>query len=82
MFFGPSGRVHEPQNQLYLTLGPPNYFKQVKVITNAFSENIILGNIKMLKIENFGKDVCRIILNIRRLILGNLEYWIKIFRNT
>ena len=26
--FGPGGRVHGPQNQLFVTLDPPKYFRQ------------------------------------------------------
>ena len=30
MIFGPSGNDHDPQKPLFLTLDPPNYFKQSK----------------------------------------------------
>ena len=36
MIFGPSGHVHDPQNQLFLTLGTPRYLKKHKKNPETF----------------------------------------------
>ncbi len=53
MVFGPSGHVHDPQNQLYLNLGPPHFVKQthqekVAICPNVFfCKSQIIGNRKL-----------------------------------
>ena len=85
MIFGPSGHVHGPRNQLVLTLELPNYFK--KTINNiSFSENIILGHLKILEIENVescGKDARQTNLQDPfKKFLKIFPYGINIFQKT
>ena len=65
MIFGPSGRVHGPQNQLFLTLDPPNHVNKHKKNTKYVLRNIICGQLGISKNGNVGKDACRTILEIR-----------------
>ena len=59
----PGGAQGWVPNQLFLTSGPPNYFRLLKK-TKSFFENIAFGNLKVLenkKFAQFGKDACRTI---------------------
>ena len=38
MILGPIGNVTEPQKQLFLVLGPPNYFKRYKTYKFIFAK--------------------------------------------
>ena len=57
MIIGPSGRVHGPENQLFLTLGlalgPPDHLKYLRKYKSSL-ENNIFGNLEVLEIEDFG----------------------------
>ena len=55
MIARPSGRDHGPQNQLFLTLEPPNYFKECKKNPESFFQNIVTGNLNISEIEHFEK---------------------------
>ena len=44
MLFGPSGNVHDPQNQLFLTVDPPNSLQEYKENTNSFKQ-VFVGEI-------------------------------------
>ena len=54
MVFGPSGRDHDSQNQLYLILGTPRYFNKSEKHTSSLLQIIILGNIKSFENEHLG----------------------------
>ena len=60
MIFGPGGRDHGPQKQLFLALDPPNYSKYSKNKSKSFLEYVIVGNVKALNsniskmMENLG----------------------------
>ena len=64
MIFGPSGRVHDSQNQLFFTLDTPQYFKNYKKIRIMLTRMILVNRI-IFEIVTVGKDACRIILKIR-----------------
>ncbi len=51
MIVGPSGRVHDPQNQLFLTLETPKLLK-------------LIQEKPTLRIEAVRKDVCRKFLDM------------------
>ena len=43
-----------------------------------FLKHVVLGNYRILEIDNFedaGKDERRLVMNIRLVFVGNLEYW-------
>ena len=44
LIFGPSWNVHDPQNQLFLSLDPPNYLKKYKKQYLGIFEKYDLGN--------------------------------------
>ena len=48
LVFGPSGRNHGPQNQLFLILEIPRYLTNSRKIIHHLIENMILGNMEML----------------------------------
>ena len=49
--FGP---VTKPQNQHYLSLETPGHLKQIKKNLGTSWKNIIFGNLRINKYENFG----------------------------
>ena len=53
MIFEPSGHVHDPRNQLLLTLETPHYLKRYD-IPNYVGEIIVLRIFKNLKAEIVG----------------------------
>ena len=63
MIVGPSGRDHDSENQLYLTLETPTTFKQFKKHLEAFwKTNHVSGNLNISDIGNVflvRKDACR-----------------------
>ena len=65
MIFGSSGRDHDSQNQLFLTLDPPNYFNKYKKNTKSCSCCVGGGEITDLGNRKCRKDACREILHIR-----------------
>ena len=62
MVLGPSGRVHDSQNQLCLTLGPPNGSNSFKQNPKTFLKDTCFVNLKNLEIQSvhkIGKDRAR-----------------------
>ena len=49
MVFGPSGRVHDSQNQYYLFLETPEYSKEFNK-KQSFLQEIIFRNLKSLEL--------------------------------
>ena len=56
MFFGPSGRVHGPQNQLFLTL-ETKVRKRIMTKNDAFVNHIMLGNLEILVMEKMKENM-------------------------
>ena len=56
MVLGAGGRDHDSQNQLFLILDAPRYFKMSEKSINHFSENTF-GNLRISKLEDCEK-VC------------------------
>ena len=70
MFFGLRGRVHDSQNQYYLSLETSIYFKKSQNAEPVL-ENITLGSLEIWQNEGFGKvgaDGRRTNLKIRHTI--------------
>ena len=85
MIFGPSGRGHDSNNQLDLTLDPPTYSTQSKKKYRLFRGNFIFGRVKVLEIENCeSSEKTRAETSLRSVleILEDLEGGIKIFKKT
>ena len=57
MVSGPGGRDHDSQNQLFLILEVPRYFKASKKKPKSCVESIISGNLRISKLGVFEK-VC------------------------
>ena len=79
IFFGTSGHVHTSQDQLCLTLDPPKLLQKIQENHLPFVQNIF-GNLRISKIETFGKDAYQQILEIGLLFVENLEYEINILK--
>ena len=54
MVFEPSGHDHDSQNQLYLILGTPRYFKNTRK-HKIISESIILAHLRIVESRQFRK---------------------------
>ena len=68
MIFGPTGHYHDPQNQLFLTLEIPKYFKQIKNESRIISQEDYFWKYQNCEIdffENVGTDARRNILATR-----------------
>ena len=83
MVFGLGGRDHDSQNELFLTLETPGYFKNERN-PSSFLKHIMFGNLTILDIENFGKggDRLKKIPKIHLICCENLEDGINIFQKT
>ena len=82
MVFGPSGRDHDSQNQLFLLCETPRYFKKSNK-SQIISKNISFGNSTILEIETFefvGKDGDR--QSKIRLFYENIEHGMNIYPKT
>ena len=61
MVLGPSGRDHDSPNQLFLIWEAPRYFINIKTTTQTLFKNVILGNMRISKLENVGNQCSRIV---------------------
>ena len=77
-----TGNVTDPQEPLFLTSALQKYFKTYKKHTKPFLENIIVGNLRVSKIDHLGNTRAETRLRCALSDPENLEYGINIFQNT
>ena len=68
-----------PQNQLFLTLDTPNYFKDQES-SKSFITHVIWGNLAISEMYNFEKQSLPEIIEGRYISFDNLESGIHIFQ--
>ena len=82
MMFGPSGHVHDPPESLIFDFGSAELLQKLKENPKSLSTRVVLGNLRISKIDSLGKDTCRTSLTFVLSDLGTAGNDINIFKKT